>query len=72
MIVISEGVWRAECIAAIDIDKDENEIQIFPLNCSEYVPYEFEDENEAVETYKRIVTQWKGELEKNESRQKNM
>lgn len=58
MIVIGEGVWREECIAAIDIDGDYFEVQVFPVNCHDYVPYTFDSQEEALGAYKKAVTEW--------------
>ena len=63
MVVIGEGVWRAECIAGIDIDRTDNEVQIFPVNRAEHVSYNFDTVNDTVEAYKKAVTQWKTEIE---------
>jgi hypothetical protein len=58
MIIIGEGVWREDCIAAIDINRDEQEVQVFPVNCSEYVPYSFDSVDEAIDAYRKAVTAW--------------
>lgn len=58
MIVIGEGVWREECIAAIDIERDDCEVQVFPVNCADYVPYSFESPEETLAAYKKAVTSW--------------
>lgn len=62
MIVIQKGVWRAEQIAAVDIE--ESTVYLLPVNASDFFDYEFEDEDEAVEAYKRLVAEWKAELER--------
>lgn len=58
MVVIGEGVWREECIAAIDIDREDCEVQVFPVNCSDYVPYTFDSPEETLEAYRKAVTAW--------------
>jgi hypothetical protein len=61
MIVINQDMWRADCIAAIGWDEDRT-IQVFPLNCSDYVSYSFDTHEEAEAAYKAILTEWKRDL----------
>ncbi len=49
--------WRAECIAAVGWDEDR-EVQIYPLNSTEYVPYEYDSREEAEKAYDRLVREW--------------
>lgn len=62
MIVVQNGVWRSEFIAAIDTEGSE--IQIYPTNSSKCVIYEYDSEQEASTAFIDIVTRWKKELEK--------
>ena len=61
MIVIGQDVWRAECIAAIGWD-EEMEVQIYPLNCADYVGYEWDTTEEATRAYRAILEAWMREL----------
>ena len=62
MIVIQYGVWRADCVAGIDICEDQ--VQVYPVGSGEeWVAYDFPTEEEAVAAYKVAVTQWKKEIE---------
>jgi len=60
MIIIQDGVWKSECIAAIDME--DCYVHIFPLNCANAVPYAFDTKDETVKAYKQAVQQWKFEL----------
>lgn len=61
MIRIMNSVWRADCIAALDIEDDT--VQVIPMNCSDVVPYTFDTVQEAVTAYKAAVEVWIKELE---------
>jgi len=65
MILIQQDLWRADCIAAIGWD-EEKEIQVFPVNCSNYVSYEYDTHEGAAAEYKTVLTEWKFELGKME------
>ena len=62
MIIIQEDVWRAECIAGLGIDDENNVIQLYPLNTIDCLEYEYESLEETVAEYKKIVTSWEREL----------
>ena len=65
MIVVQQDVWRAECIAAIGWDED-TEVQVYPLNCADYVAYEWDTHDETAQAYKAILDAWTRELNKPE------
>ena len=62
MIIVQQDVWRADCIAAIGWD-EENEVQIYPVNCSDYVGYEWDKTEETAIAYKRILADWTSEIQ---------
>lgn len=58
MITIQEGVWREDCVAAIDFDAEEKEVLVLPLNCVEWITYSFETVEQAMDAYKTAVAQF--------------
>lgn len=50
------------CIAALGWD-EEGVVQVFPVNCSSYVEYEFDSKEEAAKAYQDALTQWKREIQ---------
>jgi len=61
MILVQQDVWRADCIAAIGWNEDK-EVQVYPLNCADYVKYEWDNHDETARAYKTILEAWKHEL----------
>jgi hypothetical protein len=64
MVVVKEGIWRADCIACIDISSNHESVFVLPVGCGDddWCEYEFDDEAEAVKAYKQAVTTWRQEL----------
>ena len=60
MIVIQEGVWRADAIACVDIC-DET-IQVLPYGCADFIDYDYDSAEEATAAFKEIVLKWENEL----------
>lgn len=58
MIIIQEDMWRVECIAGFGINQDDNEIQLYPINSAEYVPYEYDNIDDLTKEYQRILSEW--------------
>jgi len=62
VIVIQTDVWRAECIAAIGINEESGELQVFPLNSADYVGYDYDDSDTARIAHKAAIKAWVSEL----------
>jgi hypothetical protein len=61
MIVIQDDVWRAECIAGMGWDSDCT-VQVYPIDCADYVTYEYPNRNTAIKQYKIILDAWQQEI----------
>lgn len=64
MIVILGDVWRADCIACIGIDDEDDgdQLHVLPVGCEDTVDYEYESREELVSDFKVIVQKWEAEL----------
>jgi hypothetical protein len=62
MITIKKDVWRAECIASIGLDETNLWIKVFPVNCDDYIGYQYETIEEAEVIYKNILLAWQFEI----------
>lgn len=61
MILVQQDVWRADCIAAIGWDEDKF-VQVYPLNCTDFVEYGWDTHDETARAYRAILEAWKHEL----------
>ena len=61
MILIQKDVWRAECIAALGTDEALC-VQVYPLNCSDPVEYEWDNAAQAAQAYREILQAWRSAL----------
>ena len=66
MIVIQNSVWRADCIACIHMDEEDEgeELHVLPvgLGYEDTIDYEYESRKELIADFKKIVAQWEAEL----------
>jgi hypothetical protein len=63
MIVIQDGVWRAECIAALDWVETDFCVQVFPLNSADCVDYQYDTKEQAAKAYHQALRKWIEEMD---------
>lgn len=60
MIVIQQGVWRADAIASIDIEGKN--VLVLPNGCDTYIEYTYGCVADSLAAYKDIILKWENEL----------